>query len=304
MTTPRTASRFVAPVALAVATASSFAHAQDTDACINASEKAVAQHKAQKLVNERALLAVCAASSCPEVVRSSCQQRLAQVNQSIPSIVFSAKDGAGHDVAAVKLAIDGVAYTDPRDGDAIVLDPGEHEFRFEAPGQAPVVKRFIMHQGEQNRREDILVGPAALPATTVAPTVPPPPDSAATTSALTAGERRSTHGNTQRAIGIVVGGVGVASLAAGAIFGGLSMAAHGSYENDCGGKIGAPAGFCNHQGVSGESDAATKGTLSTIFFLAGGVAAAAGAAVFFTAPRGDAMQVGVGPGAVVVKGRF
>lgn len=279
-------------VVAAMSGAASPARGQDTDACIDASEKAVALRKADKLLEERASLSTCAAASCPDAIRTSCQERLAQANQAIASIIFFAKDGTGRDLAAVTLTVDGAHYADQLDGSAIALDPGEHEFRFEMAGKPAVVKRFVMHLGEQNRRETILIG-AVLEAA--------PIDGGSSALGAAAGGHRST----QRTIGLAVGGVGLASLAAGAIFGGLSMAAHASYQKDCGMNIGAPPGFCTQQGVDRQSDAAMKGTLSTAFFIAGGVAAAAGAVVFFTAPKGAAKtQVGVGMENIVVRGQF
>jgi hypothetical protein len=295
-------------VLAAMTGAGNLASAQDTDACINASEKAVALRKADKLIEQRAALAICAASSCPDAIRTSCQQRIVQANQAIPTIVFFARDGSGRDLVAVKLTIDGSAYADRLDGSAIALNPGEHEFRFEMTGLEAVVKRFVMHQGEQNRREIIVLGApmlaaASAPSASTAPVMPP---DASAPAVATPDQNAPGRSSPQRTLGLVVGGVGVASLAAGAIFGGLSMAAHGSYEKNCGSNIGAPAaGLCNSQGVSGESDAATKGTLSTVFFIAGGVATVAGAALFFTSPKGTAStQVGVGIESVVVKGQF
>lgn len=297
----RTGHRFAGPLVLAlIAGAPHLARAQDTDACINASEKAVALRKADQLIEERASLAACAASSCPDAVRTSCEQRLGQVTQAIPSIVFFAKDGSGRDLASVKLTIDGSVYADHLDGSAITLNPGEHEFRFEVPGQAPVEQRFVLHQGDQNRREDIVIGVApALPTESAAK----PPE----TKTFSMDQGSTSHGSAQRTAGLVVGGVGLASLVAGAIFGGLSLAAHASYEKDCGSNLGpqVPAGQCTAQGVSGQSDAATKGTLSTVFFVAGGVLTAAGGVIFFTAPKGGlSAQVGWGFGGVVAKGQF
>src|ERR1700722_19716690 len=118
MKSPR---RLICLVVLAVVTSGvRIVGAQDTDACINASEKALALRKAEKLISERASLSTCAAPSCPDAVRSSCEQRLAQVNLAIPSIVFLTKDGTGHDLAAVKLTIDGALDADRLDGSAIV----------------------------------------------------------------------------------------------------------------------------------------------------------------------------------------
>ena len=254
------------------------------DACIAASEKAVTLRKTEKLIEERAALSVCAASSCPDEIKSSCGQRLGQVTQTIPTIVFLAKDGSGRDLTAVSLAVDGAPRSDHIDGSAIELDPGEHEFTFQAAGQPPVVQRFVLHQGELNRRETIVIGPVLA-----APT----PDA-------------SSSGGPAwgRTAGLVAGGVGVASLVVGTIFGGLALSAHSSYEQSCGANIGAPPGQCNAAGVSGQSDASTKATVSTIFFIGGGVAAAGGAALFFFMPKSASTQVGVGPGSVTLSGRF
>lgn len=279
------ASRLSVLLVLAAVFDSGIAAAQDTDACIAASEKAVSLRKTEKLIEERASLSVCAASSCPDEIRTSCGQRLGQVTQTIPTIVFLAKDGSGHDLTGVSLAVDGAARSDHMDGSAIELDPGEHEFTFQTAGQSPVVQRFVLHQGEQNRRETIVIG-AVLPAA-------PVPD-ASTSGGPTWG----------RTAGLVVGGVGVASLVVGAIFGGLALSAHSSYETNCGANIGAPPGQCNSTGVSGQSDAASKATVSTVFFIGGGVAAAGGAALFFFMPKSASTQVGLGPGSVTLSGRF
>ncbi len=279
------------------------ARADETDACISASEKALGLHKAEKLIDERSSLSICAASSCPDAISSSCQQRLAQVKQAIPSIIFFAKDANGQDVAAVKVIVDGIPYADHLEGSPIVMDPGEHQVRFEAEGQAPIVHRFVLHSNEQNRRETVTLGaPAPLqPAIPKALPVETRPLETTAGSTTSSAER----GHAQRVAGLVVGGVGVAGLLAGAVAGGLSLSAHGNYEKDCGSNIGAPAGFCNAAGVSGESDAATKGTISTVAFIAGGAAVAAGAALFLFSPRGSsAPQVGVGPGSLWVQGRF
>ena len=136
------------------------ARAQDTDACIAANEKALALRKADKLIDARASLSMCAASSCPEDIRNSCQQRVEEANKAIPSVLFFAKDGSGQDLTVVKTTIDGTLYADHLDGSAIVRDPGEHEFRFEVAGESPVEKRLVLHQGEQNRREEIVIGAA------------------------------------------------------------------------------------------------------------------------------------------------
>jgi hypothetical protein len=279
---------------LAVVTFSGWAGAQSTDTCIAASERAISLHKAGKLLDARASLSTCAASSCPDVIRTSCRQRLTEITQAIPSIVFSAKDGDGRDLAAVRLTIDGARSVGSLGGGAIVLDPGEHAFRFEAEGQPPVVKRFVLLQGEQNRREQIVLGAR-----------PPPPPPPAVPSGGTNPGSATNSGSTPRLLGLVVGGLGVTALAVGGIFGALSIGAHNDYERACGPAIGAPPGECTPAGVSGEGDAATKGMISTIAFIGGGIATAGCLLLLLFTPSGTAnLHAGVGLGSVVLGGQF
>jgi len=274
-------------------TFSGWVGAQSTDACIAASERALSLRKAGKLLDSRASLSTCAASSCPDVVRTSCRQRLTEITQAIPSIIFSAKDGEGRDLGAVRLAIDGAPSVGSLGG-AIALDPGEHAFRFETERQSPVLKRFVLIQGEQNRREQIVLG---------AP--PPSPAPPVTTSGGANPGTGANSGSTLRALGLVVGGVGITALSVGGVFGALSIAAHNDYERGCGPAIGAPAGQCTPAGVSGEADAATKGTISTIAIIGGGVATAGGLLLLLFAPSQTAnLHAGVGPRSVVLSGQF
>jgi hypothetical protein len=278
------------------------ARAQDIDQCINASEKAVALRKAGKLMEARASLSRCSASTCPEAISTSCQRRLADVIQAIPSIVFTAKDGNGHDLAAVALTVDGAAYSDHLDGTAMELDPGQHDFRFEVAGQAPVVQHFVLNESEHNRRERIIIGGVPIIAGQAADARNEGADAMASPGA---GAGQTSGSSAQRTAALVVVGAGAVGLVAGVVFGALSVSAHSSYEKDCGSSIGAPPGYCDAQGVSGQSDAANKGTLATVFFVAGGVAAAAGGVWYFLAPNGsDGVQVGAGPGGISVKGEF
>ncbi len=50
------------------------------------------------------------------------------------AIVFEAKDGAGNDLVAVTVTMDGQRVTDKLDGLPLQLDPGEHRFTFESEG--------------------------------------------------------------------------------------------------------------------------------------------------------------------------
>ena len=147
--------------ALAVSTPSRSARADDEtlSKCIVASNQGVDLRKQGRLLEARKALALCAAPSCGAEISDACQKGIADVNGILPSVVFVPRNGAGEDVAGVKLSVDGTPYAERLDGSAVVIDPGEHEFRFEVAGQPPVSKRFVLREGEVNRREEILIGP-------------------------------------------------------------------------------------------------------------------------------------------------
>ena len=127
--------------------------------CLSGADRALDLRSAHKLRAAREKLLICAAASCPGDVRNECIRRLDQVNAAIPTIVFETKDGAGNDVAGVKVTMDGQTLTDRLEGTALSIDPGEHTFTFEAPGQPTVQKPFVIREAEKERRERIQFGP-------------------------------------------------------------------------------------------------------------------------------------------------
>jgi hypothetical protein len=132
---------------------------------------------------------------------------------------------------------------------------------------------------------------------TLGPVAPAPAPAAATEPAQ--------HGPPLRTIGLAVGGVGVAGVLAGAVFGVLASSAKNDYAKDCGTGIQAPPNQCNAAGIHGHDDAVTKATLSTVFFVTGGALVAGGAALWFIG-RGAASSssVGIGPEGVTWRGTF
>jgi hypothetical protein len=269
--------------------------------CLAASESSLNLRSQHQLRAAREQLLVCAAPSCPADVQVECARRVEEVNRAIPTIVFEAKDTAGNDLGSVRINMDGKLLVERVEGTAISLDPGEHVFTFEAAGLPPVEKVLILREGEKERHERIVLAPAAAAKETgpesgpvkrepevLTPPPPPPPP---------------TKGNGQHTISFVVGGVGIAALGVGAIFGVLAKGDRSDYQKHCGSNIGAPSGFCDATGLEGHDRAASRATLATVFLVGGGVALAAGAAVFFTAPRASA-EVGIAPGGAVVRGRF
>jgi hypothetical protein len=249
------------------------------------------------LAEAREQLRSCASSSCPAVVHTDCTKRLDELEAAQPTIVFDAKDGSGADITVVKVGVDDQLLAEKLDGSALYVDPGEHTFTFEVVGQPPVTQHLVLKEGEKGRHEKIVVGsPPPLPAAKTGPPIPPPEQGM----------------GTQKVLGLVAGGVGVAGVAAGGVLGLLTASAISRQKTDC-----ASATSCANraQGVSDHSTWTTDGTLSTVAFVAGGVLLAGGAVLFFTArpstersPATTGLMVvpSAGPGGagVLLKGRF
>jgi hypothetical protein len=248
-----------------------------TGECVAAADSSLQLREQHKLREARAQMLVCAAASCPAAVQSECLRRVDQINAAIPTVVFEAKDGAGNDLSNIKVDIDGQPLTDRLDGTSVQVDPGEHHFRFTAPGGIVIDKTIVIREGEKERRESIVVGavapPAAQPTPLASPaTTAPPPSS-------------EDAGANRRAIGLVVGGAGLVGLAVGTIFGVLASSSASSSKNEC---STASCGASYSKSVSDYNTASTDATVSTVAFIAGGVGVAAGAILFFTAPSGAA----------------
>ena len=110
----------------------------------------------------------------PGEVRKDCVRRIEQVNASMPTIVFEAKDESGNDLTAVTIKMDGQVITEQLDGTAISLDPGAHTFAIDAIGQAGMTKQLVIREGQKDRREQIQVRTLREAAAASSPALPPP----------------------------------------------------------------------------------------------------------------------------------
>jgi len=248
--------------------------------CLSASDASLKAENEHKLRAERSALLTCAAPSCPADIRKECLRRADEVTAAIPTIVFQARDGAGRDLNAVRVKMDGAVLAEKLDGTAVAVDPGEHAFTFEAAGQPAVTRTLLVTEAQKNRREVVAFG---------APDASPPAAGAAPSRGL----------GGQRIGGLVAGGVGVAGIAVGTAFGLMALSRKSDAQALC-----DTARCPTQEGVDRWSDARAAGTLSTIGFIAGGVALAAGVVLWATAGERGSAQIGVGPGLLQVKGRF
>jgi hypothetical protein len=297
---PRTSQRAVPAILCALAIAallssSGRAAAADptTSDCLTANEASIALLKVAQLRAARVQMLVCADPSCPADVGAECLRRISEVDVSMPTIVLGVKDAMGNDAAAAKVTMDGEVLSDWLAGTAISLDPGVHVFVFEAAGLPPLTKQMVVRQGEKDRREVVQLLPptpapvAVLPSSS--PTDRPVPPSPTTP------QRRGL--GMQRVLALVAGGVGVAGVAVGTVFGLESISKHDDALKAC------PAACTGPNGVTLWNQARSAGDLSTVGFVVGAVGLAGGAVLWFTARSSEesSVLVGLGPGALQVR---
>ena len=263
--------------------------------CLAAAEASLKLRSEHKLRLTRAQLLVCSSTSCPGEVRQECMHRIDEVNAAAPTLVLVVKDRAGRDLPAVKVTVDGQVVAEHLDGSALPIDPGSHDFTFEASGGPALTETIILHEGEKDRRETVIlaIGTAPGPTSTL-PGTGPGAEGAPRSAA-------PGTGKTQRALGIVAGTLGILGLGAGGVFGVLASSSWKTAQDECPDHTG-----CSPKAMDDRSHALTEATVSTVGFIAGGVLFATGLALYFTAPRGDTPRVGLlaRPGGFAVTGEF
>ena len=138
--------------------------APDKETCVASFDRGQREQADHKLRRAQAALIVCAQESCPNVLRADCAGVLADVRRALPSLVFVADDGHGHELLNVRVSGGGETLTERLDGRAVTLDPGTLELTFESPGFARAVLPLVIREGEKNRIVRVSLGPGAVDA--------------------------------------------------------------------------------------------------------------------------------------------
>jgi hypothetical protein len=210
-------------------------------------------------------------------------------------------------VRGLEVRRDGTVVGSDAWGIGVPVDPGVHTIDATAPDRKPWTSSV-----ELAAKPGLVAVTVPLlePAASVAPTTPvsaapvagPPAEA---TVAPPATDLRT--GSTQRTLGVVVAGIGVASVGVGSYFG---LAAKSTYDSsNANGHC--VKNVCDPQGMTDRSNASSQATAATVLFGVGLAAVAGGAALYFAAPRGLAgVSLAVSPmpasagGAVSLTGRW
>jgi hypothetical protein len=200
--------------------------------CFTRHEEAQVARRQGRLLDARSGLRICSRASCPSAIRGDCVDWLDQVGRSLPSVVVTAR-ARGADIANVSVLVDGKLVTDRLTGSAIEVDPGVHRFRFETPSWPAVERTVLVSEGVKDRPIDVEFAPPLPAAATAMPAQGP----------------RQPRLQPPNRFDYVVGGVGAASLATSAFFGGWGLWLDYRYKDGDG-----CAPFCSEEEKSSVSN--------------------------------------------------
>lgn len=171
---------------------------------------------------------------------------------------------------------------DPQWGMAVPVDPGALVITARAEGYATWTKEITIPDAPETTT-------VAVPALEKLPPPPDPqPDPTPAPAPVPFSEPKlvavpdEDPGEGQRVAGYVVGGFGLASLAVGAVMGGLAIERQGASLDFCPNDDNQ----CFAEGVSIRQDALTFAHVSTATLIVGGALSVAGLVVLLTAPSG------------------
>jgi len=198
-------------------------------------------------------------------------------------------------VSGLEITRDGERVGQAQWGVPIPADTGEHRVAASAPGR------------ESWQSVVVVKGPggtfaATVPALVPAGGAPPVTHGEPAPAPVAAAEPSPSSGGlgTQRTVALVAGGVGVAGVIVGSIFGFKSKSDHDEAEKYCDGSRCTDA-----RGVTAGNAAHSAGNVSTVAMIVGGVGLAAGVTLWLTAPKArTSAALRLTPGSLHVQGSF
>jgi tetratricopeptide (TPR) repeat protein len=198
------------------------------------------------------------------------QKQAAALEPRLPKLAISAPASKPPGFAVKR---DGTPIDPGELGVALYVDPGTHEIVASASGFEPYSVTVSLPEGKTET--------LAIPALVAKPAAPEnkKPDVAQEVDGEVAARARK-----RRYIALGIGGGGVAALAVGMVFGAKASSSYDDAKKLCGDSL-----VCSQEnftrGKKLVSDARSAGTLSTVLVGVGVGALAAGAIVYFTAPK-------------------
>lgn len=246
-----------------------FAGPDDREQCAASAEQAQQLRDEGKYRRAREQMLVCARDVCPGPIKSDCGKWLMELDRDAPTVVFGARDSKNADVLDVKVSMDGSPIQERLDGKPVLVDSGEHVFRFESKDGQVKEERVLVRAAEKARPIIATFPGSATPEKD--PTKEPG-------GSPVTGNGGGGEGSLVPAL--VVGGIGVVALGSFAIFG-----IGGKNDVD---DLQKCKPNCDEKDVD---SARTKLIIADISLGVGVVALGVAAYMFFTRPTVDTNKV-------------
>jgi hypothetical protein len=193
------------------------------------------------------------------------KDHLSAIEPKLSRLIIVVAPGAA--VPGFQVKLDDSEVGGPSLGIPLPVDPGVHQIAAVAPGKRPWQASLTINAGPS--RETI----------TVQPLVDAPAEAVPAGGANADATEQGPPGKSQRIIAYGLGGLGVIGVGVGTAFGLTAIS-----KNDDSNSKGCFGNECTVSAAALRRDARSAGTISTVAFVAGGAALAAGAIVYFTAP--------------------
>ena len=211
------------------------------------------------------------------------KQRIAALEKRVPHLVVHLPAGAP---AGTRVLRGGVEIGAAALGVPLAVDPGPLALTVVTPAGGAHTTNLVVSEGETRGITPDAATDSAPPvgAAPVAAAPSSPPDAHASTA--------PSSGVSLRTVGWVVGGVGVAGLALGAVTGVVAMGDASTFKGNC-----TSNGACQSQtGIGAANKGKTMSLLSTIGFIGGAVVTGVGVYLIVTgAPASPSTAVGATP---------
>jgi hypothetical protein len=200
-----------------------------------------------------------------ESLRQLATKRAVALEPQVTKMIIHAAPGTENEQVDVRC--DGAPLDRAALGAEIPLDPGLHTVQAALPGRKTFVRTFTVAA-----RDALLTIAIDLPLEStgaVTPSAAPPPNAEST-------------GAVQREAGLIVGGVGLAGVVAGSIFGLIAMSNWNRARSEC---TNGTSG-CSQDALNLQPAANEDALWSTVGFIGGAAGLVGGVLLWATAPKG------------------
>lgn len=262
----------------------------DTRACLAASHASVEALDRHDLMQEYRQLSICADPACPSLVQEECQRRRDVLSKQLSRFRFTFANLRSADAQHVYVSVNGGPEEPYTEYAPIALTAGHHELVFRSQSTR------LAQQLEATGKGDVIDRQLTWPLTAAADDAGPVATSASPLPDVHPWDATKTAA-------VVLGGAGLVSLA---VAGGYALSALAKRDRAA---EACPDACRTALDVERWAAAERAGDSASIWATVGWLGFTAGGALLAwgyhaDATRGPAVQVGVGPGTVLVGGQF